>query len=61
VERLSRKHQELQEAVRALPESRLTETVPGKDYDFYFMLHGEVQHALYHAGQIALLQKFRLP
>jgi hypothetical protein len=40
-----------------MPDSRLTERVPGKDYDIYFMLHGAVQHALYHAGQIALLKK----
>jgi hypothetical protein len=42
-----------------MPESRLAEQVPGKDYDFYHMLHGAVQHALYHAGQIALLKKVR--
>lgn len=39
------------------PDSRLTETVPGRDYDFYFLLHGVVQHTLYHAGQIAVLKR----
>jgi len=43
--------------VSALSDERLTETVPGKDYDVSFMLHGAVQHALYHAGQIAILAK----
>lgn len=57
LEKLNRKHGELLAAITAMPESRLTEQVPGKDYDFYFMLHGAVQHALYHAGQIALLKK----
>ncbi|MCU1299170.1 MAG: DinB family protein [Acidobacteriaceae bacterium] len=59
LEKLNRKHNELLAAITAMPDSRLAEQVPGKDYDFYFMLHGAVQHALYHAGQIALLKKFR--
>ena len=55
-----RVHEELVEAVAALPDSRLDEVVPGKEgahYTFYYMLHGVVQHELYHAGQIALLKK----
>jgi len=31
--------------------------VPGRSYSFYFLLHGVVQHNLYHAGQIMLLKK----
>jgi len=55
-----RVHEELVEAVSILPDSRLDEMVPGKEgahYTFYYMLHGVVQHELYHAGQIALLKK----
>ncbi len=52
-----RTHDALVKTVAALPESRLRERVPGKKYDFYFMLHGVVQHELYHAGQIAILKK----
>ncbi len=59
LEKLNRKHDELARAIADMPESRLAEQVPGKDYDFYHMLHGAVQHALYHAGQIALLKKVR--
>jgi uncharacterized damage-inducible protein DinB len=59
LEKLNRKHDELVRAIAEMPEPRLAEQVPGKDYDFYFMLHGAVQHALYHAGQIALLKKLR--
>lgn len=55
-----RTHEMLLKTVRALPESRLRERVPGKKYDFYFMLHGVVQHELYHAGQIAILKKMRI-
>jgi uncharacterized damage-inducible protein DinB len=52
-------HDELVAAVSALPDSRLEERVPGKKHDLYHMLHGVVQHELYHAGQIALLKKMR--
>jgi uncharacterized damage-inducible protein DinB len=52
-----RTHDLLVKTVAALPDSRLHERVPGKRYDFYFMLHGVAQHALYHAGQIAILKK----
>lgn len=31
--------------------------VPGRPYSFYFLLHGVIQHDLYHAGQIVLLKK----
>jgi uncharacterized damage-inducible protein DinB len=54
-------HDVLVKTVAALPESRLRERVPGKRYDFYFMLHGIVQHELYHAGQIAILKKAQSP
>jgi uncharacterized damage-inducible protein DinB len=52
-----RTHDVLVKTVAALPETRLRERVPGKKYDFYFMLHGVAQHELYHAGQIAILKK----
>jgi uncharacterized damage-inducible protein DinB len=52
-------HDKLVQMVEALPQSRLRDQVPGKDYDFYFMLHGVVQHELYHAGQIAILKKVK--
>ena len=51
------RHAELIQGVLSMPDHRLTSQVPGKDYDFYHMLHGAVQHELYHAGQIALLKK----
>jgi uncharacterized damage-inducible protein DinB len=57
-----RTHDELVKAVAAFPDSRLQEQVPGKTetyYNFYYMFSGIVQHELYHAGQIALLKKFR--
>ncbi|HEX4784514.1 MAG TPA: DinB family protein [Candidatus Sulfotelmatobacter sp.] len=52
-----RTHDTLVKTVAALPESRLSDRVPGKRYDFYHMLQGIAQHELYHAGQIAILKK----
>jgi len=62
IEQARRAHDELIAAVAAFPDERLGEKVPGKTkepdwYNFYYMLHGVVQHELYHAGQIALLKK----
>jgi uncharacterized damage-inducible protein DinB len=48
---------ELVRAIENFGDTHLTETVPGRKYDFYQLLHGMTQHALYHAGQIALLKK----
>jgi uncharacterized damage-inducible protein DinB len=55
---LRRNHEALRAAIRELDESRLDEIVPGTTYSVYFLLHGVIQHDLYHAGQIALLKKF---
>ena len=57
LEDLERGHQRLRKVISELPESRLSDTVQGMGYSVYFMLHGVVQHDLYHAGQIALLKK----
>ena len=60
LDHLKRTHDALVEAVAAFSDARLLDRVPGKEpdfYSFYYMLHGIVQHELYHAGQIALLKK----
>ena len=49
--------QELIKQISSLPEPALKQTAPGTDYSVYFMLHGVIQHTLYHAGQIALLKR----
>lgn len=51
------KHSELINLVSGLPEGRLNDPVPGREYDNRFMLLGAVQHVAYHGGQIALLKK----
>jgi uncharacterized damage-inducible protein DinB len=57
LELLERRHRELQETVAALPDSRLDETVAGSLASVYMMLHGILQHDLYHGSQMALLKK----
>ena len=47
----------LRETVASLTDERLKEKAAGQEYSIYFMLHGVIQHDLYHAGQIALLKK----
>ena len=62
IEAVKQTHDRLVKAVAAFPDSRLQEQVPDKKekyYDFFYMFAGIVQHELYHAGQIALLKKFR--
>lgn len=54
---LARGNQELRNAIGVLSDERLREIVQGQQYSFYGLLHGVVQHDLYHAGQIALLKK----
>jgi len=47
----------LRASILAFDARRLGETAPGGNYSVYVMMHGVIQHDLYHAGQIALLRK----
>lgn len=49
--------EELAAATENFGDERLGETVPGRDYAFYNLFHGIVQHSIYHGGQIAILKK----
>ena len=57
LQHLTREHHALRAAMAQLDDARLREMVPGKSHSVYGMLHGVIQHDLYHAGQIALLKK----
>jgi len=61
IDKLESAHSELAEAIRQCAPERLSETAPGKKYSIYVLLHGVVQHNLYHAGQIAILRKLAPP
>jgi len=55
---LEQEERALEHAVRAFPEDRLQDTAPASEpQTYYVLLHGSIQHAAYHAGQIALLKK----
>lgn len=56
-ERLFEVNQKLAAAIESFDPGRLENAVPGRAYDFYHLFHGMTQHALYHAGQIAILKK----
>jgi len=57
LDEVRRGHELLQQTIARLTDRQLEEDVPGMGYNGYVMLHGAVQHAIYHAGQIALLKK----
>jgi uncharacterized damage-inducible protein DinB len=62
--RLDSAHKALIAAVKALPDAKLYEPTNdtrsgplGTGVSYYVLLHGIVQHDVYHAGQISLLKK----
>jgi uncharacterized damage-inducible protein DinB len=54
---LDSSHRQLLEATSSLTDQRLEEKTPGTEYTLYVLVHGAIQHDLYHAGQIALLRQ----
>jgi uncharacterized damage-inducible protein DinB len=55
---LDREVRALEEAIRAFPDERLNRRAPAVEpQSYYGLMHGIVQHNLYHAGQIAILKK----
>jgi uncharacterized damage-inducible protein DinB len=57
VQQLGDRNRRLCNAIESFGDERLDEIVLGRKYNFYTLLHGVVQHSLYHAGQIAILRK----
>ena len=57
LDRLNASHEALLSRVLELDDSDLDEGTKGRPGSVYDLLHGIVQHNLYHAGQIALLKK----
>jgi uncharacterized damage-inducible protein DinB len=51
-------HAKLNRAIAGLTAKRLDQNVaPQRDTKLYHLIHGVIQHEIYHAGQIALLKK----
>jgi uncharacterized damage-inducible protein DinB len=57
IETLSESHKRLRKVAEGLKEDQLEENAGGSNYSRYVLLHGVIQHDLYHAGQIAILKK----
>ena len=54
---LNASHERLIKAMASLDDSALTDSVLGTGGTIYHLLHGVVQHNLYHGGQIAILKR----
>lgn len=55
--RLDRSHKALQSAMAGCADARLDEKVAGREYTLYILLHGAIDHCVYHTAQIAVLKK----
>jgi uncharacterized damage-inducible protein DinB len=53
-------HESLTSRVRLLDNADLSRKYPPDQGSFYSMIHGIMQHDIYHAGQVALLKKKRV-
>ena len=54
---LDQSQQQLLRLLEDLEEARLYQPVARRSYDYYVLLHGIIQHDVYHTGQIQLLSK----
>ena len=57
LENLAESRARLRKLVESFRDEQLDEIVARENYSRYVLLHGLVQHDLYHAGQIAILKK----
>ena len=57
LENLNQARARLRESIRNFSDEHLQGKAAGPDYSRYVVLHGVIQHDLYHAGQIVLLKK----
>ena len=55
--RLARTHAHFRDEVARFPVARLGRKRPGVEQSWNVLIHGQIQHALYHAGQIAMLRR----
>jgi uncharacterized damage-inducible protein DinB len=55
VARWNQSRELLEEKIRNFRVEDLAKQVPGRNYPYETLLHGIVQHAIYHSGQIAMV------
>ncbi len=56
--RFQKSQQELEQALEKIEDELLQQKVAGREYDFYTLLNGIIQHDIYHLGQIVMLAKY---
>ena len=61
LEQMNQVQRQLAQSIAQLTDDDLKRVVAGKEYSVCFMLHGVIQHKLYHAGQIAVFKKSLAP
>lgn len=54
---LHESQQKLISAIQEFPPQKLSDKVPGRSYDYYTLVHGIIQHDIYHIGQIQIIKK----
>jgi uncharacterized damage-inducible protein DinB len=58
IKNLRESYEALKKSIAKLGDDKLLATkVPNREHDYYFLLHGIIQHNFYHAGQIGVLKK----
>ena len=57
LDRLHNSQQDLLRALETIADEKLDDMVDKKGYTYYTLLHGLIQHDLYHLGEIALLAR----
>jgi uncharacterized damage-inducible protein DinB len=55
--RLARTQAQFRREVAAFPVAKLARQRPNTDHTWNVLIHGQIQHMLYHAGQIALMRR----
>jgi uncharacterized damage-inducible protein DinB len=58
---LEARHQALKQTLEKLKDEQLTQPIAGRNYNLYVQLHGNLQHDIYHIGQVALLKRAARP
>jgi len=56
LDELNETHATLLDKLSNFSDEDLLKIVPGRDFTWYILLHGLIQHNLYHAGQIAMIK-----
>ena len=56
LQKLNQTHQNLVAEIATLTDNDLNKIINGRNYSLYVILHGIVQHNLYHAGQMSFLK-----